>query len=249
MSSNYSIKYLKKIYSYKDTQGQMNAIVDQNGKRSTNYENFIQIINSIAYHLNNLNLNSSDIIAIELGRNMEHTACRLACYFVGLSYVSMNPDHPATRKKAIYEEVKPKLIITQEYFNNIEIGDYDCQINESISDEMQGHIIYTSGTTGKPKGIVHNRTLFQLAEEMNESLYKKNYRYKDGKYERFNHAAFSDMMFIGALADISFLCFGDTVNLLDAMKFKDPRLIKEYFIQNNITTAIMSPSLLYMMYK
>lgn len=245
MKKNYAIKILKLIYSYKNKRPTRIAVVDKCGTRKTNYHDFVDIVNSYAYYLKQNNIKAGDVVCVKLGKCMENYAFRLACACIGAIYITLRTDYPKNRINQIISECQPKIIITQDTIAKIKIDTYDCQIDESISDDEYFYIIYTSGTTGKPKGIVHDRSVFRLYSDISKSIYwRLIYAAKLFINVPINYATITDMTFIASWADCVFFVLGETTHLINEEMVMLPSELKSYFTNNKIIATMMVPSLL-----
>ena len=229
-------KLLREIFEKARSDGDKTIVVDQGGKRQTPRKDFVRLVNSAAYYLNQNGIKAGEVVALELGRTMEHIALRLACHCVGVVYVSVNPDYPEDRKKELYNSCDPAFILDEEKLGKIEVKEYPCQISDGPDDHDPGVIIFTSGTTGVPKGILHDRSIYYAFSYVPEDYGL------DGKEKTY--AVVADMMFGVSSGDMFPIYNHWTMHILDDATRKNPIRLKQYFIEHSIQVTIMLPSLL-----
>ena len=226
---------LKEIYERAESDGDKALVVDLGGRRKTSRKDFVRLVNSGAYYLKKKGIAAGDIVALELGRSMEHIAMRLACHCIGAVYVSVNPDYPEDRKKGLYLSCNPVFILKEDMLSGIELGEYPCQIDEELNDNDPGVIVFTSGTTGVPKGILHDRSIYFAVGCM-----PGTYGFDEGEKE---YAAVADMMFNVSTGDMFAIFHHWTMHIIDDETRKDPAKLRKYFIEHSIQVTIILPSL------
>ena len=226
---------LKEIYDRAESEGDKALVVDLGGRRKTSRKDFVRLVNSGAYYLKKKGIAAGDIVALELGRSMEHIAMRLACHCIGAVYVSVNPDYPEDRKKGLYLSCNPVFILKEDMLSGIELGEYPCQIDEELNDNDPGVIVFTSGTTGVPKGILHDRSIYFAVGCM-----PGTYGFDEGEKE---YAAVADMMFNVSTGDMFAIFHHWTMHIIDDETRKDPAKLRKYFIEHSIQVTIILPSL------
>ena len=67
-------KLLREIFEKARSDGDKTIVVDQGGKRQTPRKDFVRLVNSAAYYLNQNGIKAGEVVALELGRTMEHIA-------------------------------------------------------------------------------------------------------------------------------------------------------------------------------
>ncbi|MBG6151653.1 amino acid adenylation domain-containing protein, partial [Aquimarina sp. EL_43] len=142
--------------------------------RKLTYKNLNEKSNRLARHLReNYELNSGDLVGIQLNRSDWSVISMLGVMKAGAAYVPIDVEYPASRKTFIIEDTRLKvLIITSEkLFDSIELNvpvfSIDIELDDlsqeasylqnpdySVTSDDLAYLIYTSGSTGKPKGVM-----------------------------------------------------------------------------------------------
>lgn len=138
------------------------AVIDGNSEIS--YSDLLQRSQQAAHNLKKRGIKKGDIIALETKQTADLVAVILGSMLAGVTYVPIDKNFPASRKKMVLENCNAVLIVGDSPLSGIhstsateltqglliqplEITDrYPCS-NDPV------YIIYTSGTTGKPKGV------------------------------------------------------------------------------------------------
>ncbi|MCH6198673.1 amino acid adenylation domain-containing protein [Aquiflexum sp. LQ15W] len=128
--------------------------------KELSYKELNERSNQFAHYLiERYNIQTDDLIGIELERSEWMVIGILAIIKSGGAYVPIDPEFPDQRKDFIKEDARLKLVI-----NQAELEEFRKAINERnypntnpvtrISPENLMYVIYTSGSTGKPKGCM-----------------------------------------------------------------------------------------------
>lgn len=184
-------------------------------------------------------MQKGDIVCIDIERCMEHTACRISCLAIGAVFLSLSEACPAERKSKIFNDCNPKICITKDELRKLEIKDRNNIINNDLTDKDLAFIVYTSGTLGIPKGVLHNRSVFE-----NNYCFIKELDMLDftGTY-----ASLSDDMFIISFTDLIALFIGMEFHVIGDEYRQNPIKLKEYFDANKIAVTTIHPAILYYM--
>ncbi|XP_044724647.1 AMP-binding enzyme domain-containing protein [Hirsutella rhossiliensis] len=151
--------------------------------KTITYAQLDMLTNVIASRLasHEARLQSDDIVAIYMGRDIKSLAATLAIFRAGYVYLPVDEDLPPARKRLLVRDAKAKLIITTEELSrgldlNLDSDppallipdgddDFDVMLSWSVSPRKfeashGGYLLYTSGSTGRPKGVrVSNSSL------------------------------------------------------------------------------------------
>jgi tyrocidine synthetase-3 len=133
--------------------------------------------NVIAHHIQEIGIDSNDIVTIFLDRSIETIFSMLGVLKSGGAYLPLDPDYPNNRIDFILNDSRSKILITTkdlstriEFNRNIicvedlSVLDNNFSNIEIINNSSDlCYIIYTSGTTDNPKGVmVEHRNVVRL---------------------------------------------------------------------------------------
>ncbi|MES9899609.1 MAG: amino acid adenylation domain-containing protein [Sedimenticola sp.] len=126
-------------------------------------------INALAAKLRSMGVMPGVLVAVCLHRSPEVVITLLAIIRAGGAYVPIDPDYPEKRIKAIVEDAKPAVFLTEKTLYkkvaSYHQGEVFCvdslDLQPSVGDdhdvyEIYGdlaYVIFTSGSTGRPKGV------------------------------------------------------------------------------------------------
>ncbi|KAK1624737.1 hypothetical protein BDP81DRAFT_329401, partial [Colletotrichum phormii] len=220
---------------------------------SLSYATLDDLSTRLGVYLANLGIQPSTSIPICFEKSTWAIVAMLGILKAGCAFVPLDGDHPARRRKAVVEDLKPSVIVASAAMAQSNIG-FGCQV-VSVSPEfiatlpVSSHVlhsanstspelaytIFTSGSTGKPKGIVVDHQsictsvmaqgrILQLAEE-------GDYRFLQ----------FGNYVFDACITEIfTCLAFGGTTCVpSDTERLQD---ITGFMTRARVTVALLTPS-------
>ncbi len=134
---------------------------------SLTYQQLDELSNQLAQYLQaQCNINSDDLIGVQLDRNEWIIIAILGILKAGGAYVPIDNDLPQERIDYMIEDSNCKLLLNQDevdkFFNTRDKYSIN-QVANSIRPNSLAYVIYTSGTTGKPKGtLLEHRNVVRL---------------------------------------------------------------------------------------
>jgi amino acid adenylation domain-containing protein len=222
--------------------------------RKFTYTEINKLSNQLANCLNETYaFEKDDRVGIQLGRSEWMIIAILGVLKTGAAYVPIDAEYPLTRKEHMIKDSGMKLLITESAFmydidfweGNLFALDVEFDVeNYSIekpltspTPESLAYVIYTSGSTGKPKGVmVENRTIVNTILSQLEVLQIDSHT-KGLEFSSFSFDASIYETFI-------ILIGGGQLFIANEMDRKNPELLGNYLIENEIDIATLSPSIL-----
>jgi len=116
------------------------------------YKDFEAKIISIINYLKENNVRKNDVVIIYVTDDIETYASIFAVWFMGCTFVPLNPLHPEERNNLILNQIKYKLIISEEKTKNLSLNSSKIILPKIDKNDLM-YIIFTSGSTGIPKGV------------------------------------------------------------------------------------------------
>ena len=252
---DWSVRFLTHFFNAKRSFPERLAVIDHQGNRKTTYREYVSVVNAFGAELLERGIKPGQVVAIDLGRVMEHHAARIACFAVGAVFVSLSPALPEARRATILEDSGASLLIDDNFVARALSAHQDAPecLNINLRDTDPGFIVFTSGTTGKPKGMLHDRTIFCMLACVLRDIYAKGLGIERLPLERvffdvigaghYTHAALCDPTVVMSMFD-TLETFGVTVHLIDPALLRDAAGLVGYLKMNQINTTIAVPGLL-----
>ena len=218
--------------------------------RELAYDQLNRRANQLAHHLAARGLGAEDRVVVCVEPSFDIAVALLGILKAGAVYVPVDPTYPAARIRAILEDTRPALIVSNGYLIErlglggaprlaLDGGELDALPDDNlalaIDPARTAYIYYTSGTTGRPKGILASHANLRFYLEVARERYAIDHRDVMPAIARFS---FSISMFELA----SPLAAGGTLILLDRDHVLDPERMARTLTE--VTFFHAGPSLL-----
>ncbi|MDB6442647.1 amino acid adenylation domain-containing protein [Pseudomonas sp. 21TX0197] len=150
------------------------AVIDEH--QALSFRQLNEQANRLAHHLRNLGVQSGQLVAVCLEREVQLAIALLAVWKAGCAYVPLDPDYPAPRLAYMLNDSAPAALLTQERvrprlptFTGGPLLSLDAPESlawtQASADDPDAialgqqptdlaYLIYTSGSTGQPKGVM-----------------------------------------------------------------------------------------------
>jgi amino acid adenylation domain-containing protein len=226
------------------------AIALRHRDRELAYDQLNRRANQLAHHLAARGLGAEDRVVVCVEPSLDIAVALLGILKAGAVYVPLDPTYPAARIRAILEDTRPALIVSNGYLiEQLELGGAptlaldggqldavpDGNLELAIDPARTAYIYYTSGTTGKPKGILASHANLRFYLDVARERYAIDHREVMPAIARFS---FSISMFELA----SPLAAGGTLIILDRDHVLDPERMARTLTE--VTFFHAGPSLL-----
>ncbi|MDX2093741.1 MAG: amino acid adenylation domain-containing protein, partial [Kofleriaceae bacterium] len=140
------------------------------GASTLTYRQLDERANQLALHLRSCGAGPGELVGIFLERSVELVVALLGALKSGAAYVPLDPAYPKDRITSIYEQARPRVLITERALDG-RLPVLDARIVRVDSDAEEiargpssrlsrlvtrtelSHVIFTSGSTGRPKGV------------------------------------------------------------------------------------------------
>ena len=219
------------------------AIVFENKKLT--YKELNEKANSLAHYLRNFGIFRNDIVAIMMNRSLEMIITIIAVLKSGGAYLLIDNSLPSDRIEYMLGNCTAKLLILDSDYkinfeNKINLKDITltksiCNLDKINSSDDNFAIIYTSGSTGKPKGVI----LRQIGVSNLMLFYDKIIQIK--KYP--NHLGIASVSFDMFVVELfTSILLGRCLFLLNEEEIKNPIIISQKIINNNIEFLLTTPT-------
>ncbi|MFI7406725.1 amino acid adenylation domain-containing protein [Streptomyces sp. NPDC049541] len=107
------------------------------------------------------------VVAVSLPRSADLVVALLAVLKAGGAYLPVDPKYPSHRLAAIFEEARPRLVLTDSatvavlpkhaapdvFLDTLDLSKDGTGLELTLHAGQLAYVMYTSGSTGKPKGV------------------------------------------------------------------------------------------------
>ena len=224
------------------------AVVD--GDKKMTYRELDRTTDKLAGFFQNQGVAFDETVGIFMETCMEYLIAYIAILKAGGAYIPLELAYPDALLKKIFDEAKPKVIVTKRQYRNrfnsdlaakplfIDVDDtwkagiYDKDAVSSISLDHLAFVAYTSGTTGAPKGVlVPHRAV----------VHSYTSRYEQSSYLPKDRVA-CNIFFVWEV--LRPLLKGATCYIIPDDIIYDPRPLLDYLADHKITEVLFTPSFL-----
>jgi len=213
------------------------------------YDQLNRRANQLAHHLAARGLGADARIVVCVEPSFDIAIALVGILKAGAIYIPLDPTYPAPRIRAILDDTRPDLIISNGYLiERLGLGERALALDANllatypdrnpdfeIEPSRTAYVYYTSGTTGKPKGILASHANLKTYIEVARERYAIDSRDVMPAIARFS---FSISMF----ELMSPLVAGGTLLVLDRNHVLDPEALAHTLA--DVTFFHAGPSLL-----
>jgi amino acid adenylation domain-containing protein len=148
------------------------------GAESLTYGELDRRANRLAHALRRLGVGPEVCVGVCLDRSADLVVSLLAVLKAGGAYVPVDPAYPRERLAVVLDDVRPRVVLTQERFRAhlpadgctvlcTDVRSLDGESDENprtaVAADNLAYVIHTSGSTGRPKGcLVTHRNVARL---------------------------------------------------------------------------------------
>ena len=217
------------------------------------YKQLMDRVYSLAYHLQQQDVQPNQLIAILMKKGWEQVVACLAILISGGAYLPLDIDSPYDRLCALIEETNVQIILTQSHcqhtfpsLTTIAVDTFTDDhypkpfpIKQQSSTDL-AYVIYTSGSTGKPKGVmISHQAVLNTILDMNSRL-------EISPNDRI--FALSHLNFDLSVYDLfGMLIGGGTIIIPDHEQYKNPQHWYDLIIEHDVTIWNSVPMLMQML--
>ena len=223
------------------------CLTDKEAKRTITYREFDELSGKVGLKLRSLGICEGEAVIIRIGRCYEYIAAEYGAVRSGAVAIPVLPSYPDARIDYIKKDSNAKLMITEKFFDDIDIFSFDAEgaaedsFNVDQGEDAENKkrfIFYTSGSTGNPKGVIYRDKAVLGTVERNISEFML-------KIKPFIYASSGSMSFTVSIAEYyRNFCIGGHIHILSEETRKDILKVQDYYAQNEISMGFLSPRML-----
>ncbi|CAF3965720.1 unnamed protein product, partial [Adineta steineri] len=237
----------------KQAESTPNALAIVSSQVNLTYRQLMSRVYSLAYHLQQQQTYTNQLIAILMKKGWEQVVACLAILVLGGAYLPLDIDSPYDRLCSLLEETNIAILLTQSHckhvfphLTTIPVGTFAIDdnyptpfpIKKQLSTDL-AYVIYTSGSTGKPKGVMISH------QAVVNTILDINSRLDISTNDRI--FALSHLNFDLSVYDIfGILIGGGTIVIPNHEDYKNPQHWYDMIIQHHVTIWNSVPMLMQM---
>ncbi|UCH95166.1 MAG: amino acid adenylation domain-containing protein [Candidatus Aminicenantes bacterium] len=224
--------------------------------KSITYRELNKKAGQLAFNLKEKGVKPGTIAAIMVNRTIRMMVGLLGILKAGGTYLPLDPEYPESRIKYIIEKSSTRVLVTQKNLidkckDMLFAGEMIDIFAERLSGEIVGekkdyrarqcsslapaYVIYTSGSTGNPKGVlVQHKNAVNFIKGMTSVI-----DFLPGKSILALTTISFDIFFLETLLPVT---RGMKVFIADEAQQKDPQLLEEIILSQQVNMLQLTPS-------
>lgn len=210
--------------------------------------------NQIARLLREKGVKADSIVGILVERSFDMIAGILGILKAGGAYLPIDPEYPGERIKYMLNDSSAEILLTKNrfvhyvsfekesiYLDDEELDEYNTENPEAVNTPQNlAYVVYTSGSTGEPKGAaIEHRSVINFIKGITDRIEFK----PDNTILALTTICFD----IFVLETLLPLTQGLKVVIADEAEQRDPRLINNLIINEEIDMLQVTPSRMQLM--
>lgn len=205
------------------------------------YDDVMAASDKLSAFLSNAGVPAGGIVVLDFPRGSDYSICLVSCMLKGYSIVPMITAYPENRKDLIVQKSKACYTLTKEIFNSKVYRDFCPQKDQIVSytpkEDQIAIYIFTSGSTGMPKGVMLDQRC------VGEQVLRNKNTVQVQTCDYFGVVA--PFIFIVGIEELlGGLCGGAHATVVPDEAVRDPRLLADFYNENQITITFISPRVL-----
>ena len=235
------IPFLKRFKEVVSHFPDRTAVVDMEGNRSVSYRDLNKYSDKVAAYLHHLEIGKEDVVGIYFPKGMEYIAVRLGVIKAGAAWVALEDMMGQERISYAVKDSGTKFVFDKWHWKKAmeEEPLSDTEWAESSLHDL-AFIIYTSGSTGNPKGAAQEYGVYSY---IMEGTYGMLGSYAKEKPLQFAHVL-PESFVGGVYITIGLANVESTIHVISPSMTRDPSQLLAYFIEHEIDTTFMTPTLI-----